>query len=425
MADKLVMSGKERRRAAVLEMVRLGSLGLEEAADAVRLSLRQLRRLRRRVEGEGDAGLVHRARGRPARNRISGEQKSRILELATGRYSACNDSHLCELLAREHDLVIGRETLRRLLREAGKKAKRTRKPARYRARRTPSARRGELLLWDGSKHRWLGAEQPLCVLMAAIDDATGAIQAAFFCSAETTVAYLQLLAMVLEQGIPRAIYHDRHSSLVRSDGHWSLEEQLADRQNPTQVGTALDELGIQQILSYAPQGRGRIERLFRTLQDRLLAELQLDHIDDLDRANAFLRDVFVPRFNARFARKPADAAVLYRPAGRLDLRKILTLRYARTVPADNTVTLGSFCIQIPPPKSQRSYVHAKADIRQHLDGSWSVFINDKAVASHPSTQLLDPRRVRFRTRKTRHVRGADEVLLTYFPEDTLANTHHA
>jgi transposase len=422
MADKLVMSGKERRRAAVLELLAGGAIDLREAAEAAQLSLRQLRRVRRRVEREGEGGLIHRGRGRPAANALPQPLRQSILELATGPYARFNDAHLCEVLA-EHDIVIGRETLRRLLRAAGKKAKRKRKPPRYRQRRTPAARPGELLLWDGSKHRWLGEHLPASVLMAALDDATGTLVAAFFCPAETSVAYLRLLQGLLRHGIPRAIYHDRHSSLVRNDGYWSLEEQLADRQLPTQVGLALEELGIQQILSYAPQGRGRIERLFQTLQDRLLAELQLHGCDSLEQANAFLHDSFITRFNQRFGRAPAQGTTLYRPLGRLDPHKILTLRYNRTVAADNTVTLGSFFIQIPPGPARRSYAKTRLDVRQHLDGSWTVYDKDRPIVTHPPTQLLDPKRVRFKNRPTRHARGADQILLAYFPDDTVGFTH--
>jgi transposase len=406
----------------VLELLQAGTMDLTEAAQAAGLSPRQLRRVRRRAEQEGEVGLLHRARGRPAANRMAPAVRQRVLELATGLYARFNDTHLCEVLASEHDIELGRETLRRLLRAAGKKAKRRRKPPRYRRRRTPAARQGELLLWDGSKHRWLGEELPFSVLMAALDDATGTVVDAFFCPAETTVAYLHLLSGVLRQGRPHAIYHDRHSSLVRSDGYWSLEEQLADRQAPTQVGAALEDLGIQQILSYAPQGRGRIERLFQTLQDRLLAELSVRGLTTLDQANDFLRHSFISRFNARFGRPPAAAGSHFRPLGRLDPRKILSLRYTRTVAADNTVTLGSLVIQIPPGPGRHSYAKSSVDVRQHLDGSWTVYAHDRPLASHPPSQLLDPKRVRFNNRRTRHTRGADQVLLVYFPEDTVALT---
>ena len=422
MADLLAMSGKERRRKTVLELLQAGTMDLGEAAQAAGLSPRQLRRVRRRVESEGEKGLLHRARGRPAANRIAAEVRQRILELATGLYARFNDTHLCEVLASEHDIELGRETLRRLLRAAGKKAKLRRKPPRYRRRRTPAARLGELLLWDGSKHRWLGEDLPYSVLMAALDDATATVLDGFFCPAETSVAYLQLLSGVLRHGRPHAIYHDRHTSLVRSDGYWSLEEQLADRQLPTQVGAALDDLGIQQILSYAPQGRGRIERLFRTLQDRLLAELSLHRFTTLDQANLFLRETFIPRFNARFGRLPATAGSHFRSIGRLDPHKILSLRYTRTVAADNTLTLGSLVIQIPPGPGRRSYAKTRADVRQHLDGSWTVYAHNQPLASHPPTQLLDPKRVRYRNRQTKHTPGADQVLVVYFPEDTVALT---
>jgi transposase len=421
MSDLLAMSSKERRRKGLLELLKAEAIDLSQAAEAAGLSLRQLRRVRRRAESDGDVGLVHRGRGRPPVNRTSDELRRRALELATGRYALFNDTHLCEVLASEHDIKLGRETLRRLLRDGGKKAKRSRKPQRYRRRRTPAPRRGDLVLWDGSKHRWLGPHMPWSVLMAAVDDASGALLAAFFCPAETSVAYLQLLSALLHHGRPHAIYHDRHTSLVRNDGHWSIEEQLADRQLPTQVGIALEDLGIQQILSYAPQGRGRIERLFRTLQDRLLAELSLHNFTTLDQANAFLSGTFIAAHNKRFGHVPALPEDSFRPLQSLDPKKILSLRYARTVAADNTVTLGSFHIQLPEGPRRRSFAKAKADVRHHLDGSWTVYIDGRPVASHPPTQLLDPTRVRFRTH-IKKTKGPEQVLLVYLPDDSVAAT---
>jgi len=170
------------------------------------------------------------------------------------------------------------------------------------------AQKGWMVLWDGSPHLWFGSEHPPCCLMAAMEDATGKLLAARFFPFEGTAGYLWLLKqMVKHYGVAVSIYQDRHGTPHRNDDHWSLEEQLVGRQEPTQVGLALETLGIQPIFALSPQAKGRMERLLGILQDRLIAELRLQGIHTIQEANAFLKSTFLKRFNRRFPIPPRQS----------------------------------------------------------------------------------------------------------------------
>jgi len=409
------MSREELRRAQVLGLVESGRLTRAEACVELRLSLRQLRRLLGLYRESGAEALAHGNRGRRAHNRMAEAKREQILELARQRYAGFNDCHLVQMLKEREQLAVGRETLRELLREAGVGPKRRRRAPRHHHRREPSAVRGQLVQWDGSQHRWFGADHPDCVLMAAVDDADGKPIEAFFHHAETSVAYFRLLDGVLRrQGAPSHVYHDGHGALVRTDGHWSIDEQLANKQTPPHVGQALEELGIHQIRSYCPEGRGRIERFFNTAQDRLIAELRLHGITSIDSANQYLAQHWVPDYAKRFGFPPASKGSLYRATTAAMRKKTLSFRYQRVVSRDNTVTLGQLVIQIPPGPAKRGYAKAKVEARQHLDGSWTIYHQDAPIAAHPTTPLAEPERYRIKNRR-RQRRDPADVLLAYFP----------
>jgi transposase len=407
--ERIAMSQKELSRVQVLSLVLEGQLALQNGAARLGVSVRQARRLLRRLEQGGAESLVHGNRGRPPANRLDQETRDRLLAFAKTTYADCNDAHLVELLAQREGLAIGRETLRALLRRHGIGPKRRRRPRQHHRRRQRSEAKGLLVLWDGSPHRWLGPEHAEITLMAAVDDADGELLAALFAPQETSLAYLQLLAqLVRNHGIPAAIYQDRHSALRRSDDSWSLEEQLAGRRRPTQVGMALEDLAIRPIFALSPQAKGRVERLFGVLQDRLLAEMRLDGIESLDAANAYLR-AWLPRYNQRF--RTGACPNSFRSARKLDLRKILAFRYRATVLNDNAVRLGGITIDIPPGPRKRGYAALKVDVRQHLDAAWTVYYQDKILATAQPTALHEP----LRYRKRPQHRGATSETLLYLP----------
>jgi len=416
MKEIIALSQKELGRARILALVAAGHVSVAEASESMGVSQRQAGRLLSRFKAAGAAGLTHGNRGRPAPNRLLAKTRQRILGLVKSKYVGFNDTHLCEVLAEREKISLGRETLRALLRSEGIGPKRKRRGRLHRRRREPRPCRGMMVQWDGSWHPWIGPEHPKWTLMAAVDDADGKVESAFFTASETSAAYLRLLeGVVRRSGIPQSIYQDRHGALRRNDGYWSLEEQLAGEQTPTQVGQALGELGIEPIFARSAQGKGRIERFFGVAQDRLVAELHSRGIVEMGQANAYLGSEWLADFNRRFGRAALKPELAYRSMRGLDLRRILSFRYQRTVSNDNVVVLGDVEIQVPPGPRRRSYAKARVDVRQHLDGGWSVYYQGQKVAEHEVTALSEPQRVRVKTRRSRPAKGADEAVLVYFP----------
>lgn len=416
------MSSKELVRYRVLSGVLEGQLALQDAASSLGVSPRHARRLVRRLRERGPASLVHGNRGRPPSNRTPEELREQILAWVEDRYAGFNDTHLVEILAEREGVSIGRETLRSLLRAGGHRPKRKRRPKKHHRRRERSATKGLMILWDGSPHRWLGEERPPITLMAAVDDADGELLAAFFLPQETSEGYLRLLrAVLLRRGVPVSIYQDRHSALRRNDDAWSLEEQLAGRQRPTQVGQALEDLAVQPIFALSPQAKGRVERLFGVLQDRLLAEMRLDGIDTLEHANDYLKN-WIRRYNRRFQKQAKSDQSSFRSPTGLGLHKILAFRYPATVLNDNTVRLGGLTLDIPPGPNQRSYAKAKVEVRQHLDGAWTVYYDDCTIARAPASPLAEPMRYLKARTSGRRARAAREELFVYLPDQQTPGT---
>jgi hypothetical protein len=238
------------------------------------------------------------------------------------------------------------------------------------------------------------------------------VLAARFFPFEGSSGYLWLLREVVKgYGIPLVMYHDRHGSLYRNDSHWSLEEQLAGRQEPTQVGLALEALGIGSIAALSAQAKGRIERVFGTLQDRLIAELGLKGVQSLEEANRFLK-TYIPRFNRHFAIDPQDSEEAWRKvAPELDLDRMISFRYRSVVGNDNTVRIGGLMINLPPGPNRRSYAKAQVEVRQLLDGSWRVYYQNQVIAKHPSTELRDPVRA---IHHPRRIKGASSEQWVYW-----------
>jgi hypothetical protein len=322
--------------------------------------------------------VQHGNRGRSVPWAVSLPQKQLILNLARGKYQGFNDSHLAEKLRNEENLSVSRETVRRILRAAKLASPQKRRPRKYRSRRLPRPRCGMMVLTDASRHDWLQGRGPTLTLIGFQDDATRQILAAHFqLEAENTVGYLRSLhTMIATHGVPLSLYRDRHSIFQRNDSHWTLAEQLAGKQSPTQLGRALDELGIEPIPAHSPQAKGRIERVWRTCQDRLVSELRLARATTLLEANAVLAR-FCADYNQRFARPAAQSVSDFRSLPRrFDLPRCLGLRYQRVVAADHTVSLGALPIALPPLPGQRGYAGETVELSHQLDGSLRVFRGD-------------------------------------------------
>jgi transposase len=392
------MSQKDMHRFHVLRNVLEGKASLSEAARALGVSYRHAKRLKK-ASGEGGlAGILHGNRGRAPANKTDPALGEKIVALSSEQYSGFNDSHFTEMLLEREGIAISRETVRRLRREAGIKPKQKRRQRKHHRRRPRKVAEGMMMLWDGSPHRWFGDGAEPCCLMAAMDDATGRILSLFFCDQESSWGYFKLLeAVVANYGIPGSVYQDRHSALVRNDDFMSLEEQFAGRQDPTQVGEALRAFGIKPLVALSPQAKGRVERLFATLQDRLVACLGLEKIKDMEKANAYLEEQFIHAFNGKFAVEPQDVVSLWRKtAQNLDLARVLSFRYEATVGNDNAIRFSGMTIDIPPGKGGRSYAGQRVELRQLLDGSWRVYCNDLVIAVAESTAIAEPIRAKRR-----------------------------
>lgn len=389
------MSQKEFQRVKVIENAAGGRLNVREASRLLQLSERQVQRLKRRYQPDSVAWVQHGNRGRLMPWALPLPQKQLILTLARGKYQGFNDSHLTEKLCHEENLAVSRETVRRILRSAKVASPQKRRPRKYRSRRPPRPRFGMMVLTDASRHAWLEGRGPALTLLGFQDDATGQILAAHFqLENENTVGYLRALhAMITAHGIPLSLYRDRHSIFQRNDPHWTLAAQFAGKQSPTQLGRALEELGIQQIPANSPQAKGRIERAWRTCQDRLVSELRLARATTLAQANVvFAR--FCTDYNQRFARPAAEAASDFRSLPRrFDLNRCLSLHYQRVVAADHTVTLGTNSIALPPLPGARGYARETVELAHYLDGRLHVYRANQLllVLSLPLQECADRR----------------------------------
>lgn len=393
----ITLNDHEQKRLQVLNAVLAGKLSRGEAAASVDVSERQLRRMLAAYEERGASALVHGNRGRRPQHATSPEVGAQVVALARTTYAGCNQQHLRDLLAEREGIDLSRATVHRLLVQAGVLAPQRQRPPQHRRRRERRAQCGQLVQVDGSRHAWLEERGPWLTLLGAIDDATNQVVALCFREQEDAAGYLALVAqMITAYGRPLALYHDRHGifrvltgQTVRAGTATSalrLEDQLAGRTQPlTQFGRLLDELTITSIAARSPQAKGRVERLWGTLQDRLVAELRLAGVHDLAGANAFLA-TFLPRFNAQFAVPAAQPESAFRPldpaSGPLD--HLCCFKYARTVAADNTVTFGGQRLQLLPDAHRRSYAQATVEVHEHLDGRVSVVYAGTCLHATPA-----------------------------------------
>jgi len=391
--ETFTMSRKEVPRVGIVKAVVAGKISNREGARALRVSVRHFKRLKARWRGAGAAGLLHRSRGRPSHRGLRPRVRQRVLRLMTTTYAGFNDVHLTEKLQEEHGMRISRSTVRRLRRSIGRPAQRPRRPPVHRSRRPRAPALGQLVQLDASLFAWFETRGPMATLHGLIDDATSIPLALWFRPTEDLHGYTTVLAHACRRyGVPVTLYGDRLGLFRRNDRHWTLDEALRGRQDPTHFGTMLQDLGIGFIAAHSPQAKGRIERLWGTLQDRLVSELRLRRIATLEAANAFLPQ-FLPRFIRRFARPPADPQAAWRPAPR-DLDRLLSCRYTRTVARDNTVHLATRGIQIPPGPGRRSYAGCRVEVRELLDGRVMVFYRGARVAVQPAPAtpfVLKPR----------------------------------
>lgn len=367
----VTLSQSELNRAFVLQRVVDGHLTIRKAALVLGLSERHTKRLKKKFLQHGGAGLAHGNRGRKPAHAIPDDVREKVLQLAQTKYRRCNYTFLSELLNEYEGLSLSPSSVRRILQNAGIPSPRQHRPPKLHRRRQRKPQFGMLVLIDGSQHDWLEGRGPRLCLHAAVDDATGRILAGCFRLTEDFEGYRQmLLQLVTQYGIPLAIYSDRHS-LFRSPKESGLEHQLLGQPRPlSQIGRILSELGIERIYAQSPQAKGRIERAFQTLQQRLLVKLRLAGASCVHEANAVLKE-FIPHYNERFAVPPAEAESAFRPISpHLRLEHIFCHKEQRKLNPGYTIHYGGQNYRLVssnniPTIPLRSIV----DVLEHSDGS--------------------------------------------------------
>jgi len=414
------MSQEHWKRLDIVRRLETGTITVGEAALMLGLSTRQAQRLWKAYAATGPAALVHGNTGRAPWNRSAGKVHASVLSLYRGKYAGFNDQQFTEMLVENEALAVSRPTVQRWLREAKLGPAKKRRPPRHRRRRDRKPQAGLMIQWDGSRHDWLEGRGPMMCLLGAIDDATSELlPGAHFVEQESAAAYLHtMLAIARTKGLPCSAYGDQHGALRRNDDHWTLEEEIRGEQDPTQVGRAMKALGVELIFALSPQAKGRVERLWGTLQDRLTSQLRLCGTRTMADANSVL-ERFRAKHNRRFAVAPADAAAAWRRVPKtLDLDRACSFSYVATVLNDNTVRLNGHVIDIPPGTGGRSYARARVDVRQLLDGSWRIYTqDDQLIATAPATELgeLRARPQRKRSASSRAFRKGIEQIATSLP----------
>ena len=393
--DKVTLNEKEQKRLMVLNEVLAGRLTGAAAAELLGLSLRQTRRLLATYRQAGAAGLAHGNRGRAPVNKVSVEVAEMVVRLAREEYADYNDQHMTEELAEQHGLVLSSPTVRRLRRAAGLGSPRKRRTPRHRRRRERYAQAGMLLQVDGSRHDWLEGRGPWLTLHAAIDDATSEVVWAVFREEEDATGYALLLHHISQShGLPLALYADRHT-IFQNPKAATLAEQLAGLEPRTHLGRLLDELGIRLIAAHSPQAKGRVERLFQTLQDRLVKTLRRAGASDVAQANAVL-PTFLPRFNQRFSQPPAVPGSAYRPVLSLaEANARIHFTYWRTVANDHTISLFGHVLAFPPLPARLNLAGRRVALHHRMDGRLAVVYDDLVLGLLQPAQLGPPRLEQF------------------------------
>lgn len=354
------MSVKEAGRLAVVRQVLDGQLRQAQAAQKLGLSVRHVKRLCKRVREHGGAGLISQRRGQRSHRLIDDAVRESVLELVRQRYSDFGPELAREYLAAEHGFAHSTETLRGWMIQAGLWTPKKRRTQRLHSPRERRACLGELVQIDASHHDWFEGRAPKCCLIAFIDDATGRVLGARFEATETTQGYLGVLERYVgEHGAPLALYSDRHSIFTKHD---------SEDPKPTQFERALLQLGIASICAHSPQAKGRVERLFQTLQDRMCKALRLGNISSMEQANAWL-NAYLGEHNARFAVTPRESTDMHRrwEGCSHELARICALHHQRQLSAQGSCRFEGAIVQIEANQTHAPKASATVDIVQFAD----------------------------------------------------------
>jgi transposase len=383
------------RRTAALQGVRMigfrsvldrhdaGELNQIEAGELLGVSERTFRRWCRRYEDDGATGLLDRRLGRPSPKRVPVDDEKEIERLYRTRYRGFTARHFHEHLVRDHLFRWSYTWTKLLLQSKGLLERAPRRGA-HRRKRPRRPLPGMMLHQDGSRHAWLTGQAAMD-LIVTMDDATNEIYSALLVEEEGTAStFCALLEVFGAHGLPLCLYTDRGSHYF----HTPQAGGPVDRENPTQVGRALAHLGVEHIAAYSPEARGRSERMFRTLQDRLVKELALASISTVEAANSFIGDVYLPVHNARFAVKAEQDGSAFVAIPGVDLNEILCMQEERQVGNDNTVTFQRLRLQIPPSLLRPHFVKARVKVRHYPDGTYAIFHGPRRIGRYDAAGLL-------------------------------------
>ena len=362
-----------------------GKLKWWKAAEIIGISDRTMRRWRERYEAEGYSGLWDYRKRSPSPKRVPVEQLEQVLRLYRDKYFDFNVQHFHEKLRDVHGIHFSYTWVKTALQEAGL-VKRRKKPGSHRKRRPRRPLPGMMLHIDGSKHRWFGDARQY-ELIVVLDDANSEIYYAQLMESESTRTVMMALREVVEsRGVFCSLYSDRA-------GHFFVTPKRGERvdpSRPTQVGRALQELGIRMIPAYSPQARGRMERSYGTWQGRLPQELRLRGITDVNKANEFLRTEYIADFNSRFTEKAAQKGTAFVRLHRRDLDWIFSVQQERTVNRDNTVLLGSRVLQLEKTRWKDTLAGQTVVVHEHLDGRVSIRFGPHVIAEYTGNGLPLP-----------------------------------
>ena len=379
--DRIEMSQEEIKRAHVLRKRVEGHLKQREAAQALEISVRQVRRLEEKLEEEGEKGLIHGLRGKVSERRISEKTRAKVLRIYRKDYYDFGPTFACEKLLERNGIQLSDETLRQWL--IAEDLWKVTKKKRYRRWRERRGCMGEMVQMDGSHHGWLEDRGPKMVLMGYIDDATSRKSGQFYEYEGTLPAMESLKRYIRKYGIPMSVYLDRHTTYTGGYGKRTVEQELKNELNLSQFERACKKLGIQVIHAHSAPAKGRVERSFKTDQDRLVKEMRLAGIRTLEEANQFLSGYW-PRHNQRFAVKASESRDMHRsiPQG-LDLDSILCIRIERAMKNDFTIQHEGKLYQILDKNAGKKIIleeHTNGKKRMSYQGRNLAF---KAIASKP------------------------------------------
>jgi len=408
--DIIMASQEELRRLHVIQKVLEGVIKQVEAAEILSLSSRHIRRVIKRVKEEGNRGIVHRSRGRPSNRKIADQIRDKVINLYRSKYKGFGPTLASEKLLEREGMRINDETLRTWLIETGD-WKKSRKRGRHRQWRERKSHCGEMVQMDGSHHQWFEGRGPGCVLMGYIDDATGKTFARFYDYEGTIPAMDSFKRYSKKYGLPMSVYLDKHST-YKSTAKPTIEDELNDVEPLSQFERALKELGVEVNHAHSPQAKGRIERLFRTFQDRVVKEMRLRGIRAIEEGNQFLEG-YLPLYNRRFSVCPKEKENFHRPLPKgVDLDVILCMKTERALRNDFTVAHNKKLYQI-----EDTIKALKVVVQDRIDGSMIITykgrsLRFKQISARPVRENKDPVVVR---KKKPYIPPADHPWRKFTP----------